>query len=319
MGAGLKTSDLSKGPSWQGVPLQWRVLYICDRQRTGGWLVEGLAVEAPVEIEIHEATGSVSGLARLRDEVFEAIFIAHAPPELDAIELVAGYRTGGTDDPLIVLGRPSEQELAVACYEAGADGYLSVSTATTQALIWTTVRAVQRCQLLRQNRRFVQAERQRVQREREEAFRILQHQKAVLRELDKLSRQSRQSLEGLSSHNSELEEDDPPQVPHTLIVHYRELLRAYVIMGSGHLGSELRHLAEVFATAGLSAREVMQLHLHVTADLLKGLGSRSTRHVITRADLLVIEILLQLAEVYRARYREMVRPPVQLFFRELEE
>ena len=46
-------------------------------------------------------------------------------------------------------------------------------------------------------------------------------------------------------------------------------------------------------------------------ELLQGLGERSTRHVMTRADLLVIEVMLHLAEGYRRRYQERVHPPVQ--------
>lgn len=324
MGASLKRTESSPMPLGPGIPQQWRVLYIHDRKRTGGWLVEGLSAEGPADVEIHEASGSVAGLARLRDEIFEAVLIAHAPPELDALELVTAYRTGGTDEPLIILGRPSEQELAVPCYQAGADGYLCVSTATTQALIWATLRAVQRCQILRQNRRLLQAEKQRVQREREEAFRLLRHQKAVLKDLENPDRARREQeprfpeIGGEGDPELSFEDEELAQIPEMLINHYRELLRAYVIMGSGTLGRELRHLAEVFATAGLSAAEVMRLHLRVTGDLLKGLGSRSTRHVITRADLLAMEILLQLAEVYRLRYREMARPAVQLVFREFE-
>jgi len=41
------------------------------------------------------------------------------------------------------------------------------------------------------------------------------------------------------------------------------------------------------------------------------LGSRSTRHVMTRADLLALEIMVHLADNYRERYREQVNPPTQ--------
>ena len=41
-------------------------------------------------------------------------------------------------------------------------------------------------------------------------------------------------------------------LPPELIAHYRELLRTYVIMGSGNLACELRRLAELLATAGLN-------------------------------------------------------------------
>ncbi len=56
------------------------------------------------------------------------------------INLVEGYRAGGADEPIVVLGTESEQEMAVFCYEVGADGYVCVNTATTRNLIWVVVR-----------------------------------------------------------------------------------------------------------------------------------------------------------------------------------
>ena len=40
-------------------------------------------------------------------------------------------------------------------------------------------------------------------------------------------------------------------LPSELISHYRELLRTYVIMGSGNLTGELKRLAELLVIAGL--------------------------------------------------------------------
>lgn len=322
MSAGVKKSSktIPRGP-WQGVSTHWRVLFICDRQRTGAWLLESLAAESHAEIEIHEVTGSNRGLARLRDEVFDVVFIAHAPPELDALDLVAAYRTGGTDDPLIVVGRESEQELAVPSFEAGADHYICVSTATSPLVTWAAVRAVQRSQLLRQNRRLQQGERQRLQKEREEAFRVLEHERSLLGEKQHTTPSAASRTGSSPSQVGQVKEVttdsallNPPDLPAKLISHYRELLRAYIIMGTGHLGAEIRHLAEVFSTAGLSTKEVMHLHTYITGQIISGLGSRSTRHVITRANLLVIEMLFELAEAYRKRYRDATRPSFQLYF-----
>jgi hypothetical protein len=83
-------------------------------------------------------------------------------------------------------------------------------------------------------------------------------------------------------------------------------------MGSGNLGGELGRLAELLIAAGLSARETLQLHLRVVEELVRGLGARSTRHVMNRADLLILEVMVHLAEGYRRRYRERVHPPYQL-------
>jgi hypothetical protein len=56
----------------------------------------------------------------------------------------------------------------------------------------------------------------------------------------------------------------------------------------------------------------MLLHLKVLEELIHGLGSRSARHVMSRADLLVLEVMVHLAEGYRSRYLERRHPPQQL-------
>jgi hypothetical protein len=55
----------------------------------------------------------------------------------------------------------------------------------------------------------------------------------------------------------------------------------------------------------------MELHLEALEDLVRGLGSRSARHVMTRADLLIVEVLVHLSEGYRRKYLEHVHPPQQ--------
>jgi len=275
---------------WKSLPLKMRVLHITNRQRTGGWLAEAFAADSASKVDLHEAAGTTAGLARLRDEAFDAVLVSHEPGELDALDLIEGYRAGGADEPIVVLGIQSEQEMAALCYEAGADAYLCVNTATTRQLIWTVARAVQRHQLVCENRRLAQAERQRLQREHDEADRLLAQQWA------------------LAGHRDPV---DPIGLPAELVGHYRELLRTYVIMGSGNLASEMTRLAEWLASAGVTAGQALHLHLHVLEELIHGLGARSTRHVMNRADLLVMEIMMHLAESYQRRYQERVRPPAQ--------
>jgi len=309
---------------WQGMPPRMRVLYITNRRRTGGWLAEAFASDSASDIELDEALGSMAGLARLRDETFDAVLVSHEPGELDATDMIEGYRAGGADEPIVVLGTQSEQEMAALCYEVGADAYVCANTTTTRNLIWVVARAVQRCQLIRENRRLNQAERQRLQREHDEAQRLLGQQWALIHDLE--SNGEGDGTAGSPSASDPPQDeaaplrpstDCPPTVPAPanlpgeLVRHYRELLRTYVIMGSGNLGCELRQLADLLATAGMSARQTMQLHVHVLAELIRGLSNRSTRHVMTRADLLVLEIMIHLAESYRMRYSERAQPPVQ--------
>ena len=310
----------SPAGAWQLLPPKMRVLSITSRHRTGGWLAEAFASDSASEIRLEETVGSVAGLARLRDETYDAVLVTHEPGELNALDLIEGYRAGGADEPIVVLGVQSEQEMAALCYEVGADAYVCVNTTTTRNLIWVVARAVQRCQLVRENRRLTQAERQRLQREHDEAERLLKQQRALIQDLETIRNRGKStSSEDTSDQRSDLPPagpgpklaDRPMDLPEELVHHYRELLRTYVIMGSGNLASELSRLADLLATAGVSARQTMQLHVHVLEELVHGLGSRSTRHVMTRADLLVLEIMIHLAESYRVRYSERAHPPVQ--------
>ena len=108
------------------------------------------------------------------------MLVSHEPDELDALDLIEGYRAGGADEPIVVLGTQSEQEMAALCYEVGADGYVCVHTATTRNLIWVVARAVQRHQLVRENQRLTLAEQARLQREHDEADCLLRQQRALL-------------------------------------------------------------------------------------------------------------------------------------------
>jgi DNA-binding response OmpR family regulator len=290
-----------KTAAWKRLPPRMRVLYISTRQRTSGWLAEAFAADSASKVVLEEAVGMAAGLARLRDDVFDAVLVSHDADELNALDMIEGYRTGGSDEPIIVLGTQSEQEMAALCYEVGADGYACVHTATTRNLIWVIARAVQRSQLVHENQQFTLSEQARLQREHDEAACLLRQQRMLL---------DASAAETESSPTpSELLPTD--FLPAELIDHYRKLLRTYVIMGTGNLSVELKHLAELLVASGLTARQTVQLHLHVLEELVHGLGSRSTRHAMNRADLLVLEVLLHVADGYRRRYQERVRPPVQ--------
>jgi len=89
-------------------------------------------------------------------------------------------------------------------------------------------------------------------------------------------------------------------------------LRAHVVMGVGNLAQEMTGLANLFSEAGVSAQQTMALHVHVLEELIGSLGNRSARHVMNRADLLVVEMMAHLADGYRRRYHERHHPPQQL-------
>ncbi len=296
----------SRAP-WGALPPRLRVLYIACSRRTGAWLAEAFAADRAARIELEETVGAAAGLTRLREDSYDAVLISHAEGELDALELIEGLRAGGAEEPAIVLGSASEEQLSALCYEVGADAYVCVEATTTRSLIWIIARAIERHQLIRENRRLAQAERNRLRLEHSEAERLLEQQRALIRELEQ--------LHGCTLASAAIEQaatDEYPALSARLAAatnsqseafdsQYRELLRAYVIMGSGNLAAEMRTFADSLAAAGVSARQAIALHVRVLEEIVRGLGNRSARHVMTRADLLVLEVIVHLAEGYRQR------------------
>ena len=302
-----------------GLPSLMKVLYITSSQRTGDWLAEAFAADSAAQIVLEEAVGKTAGLSRLRDEVFDAVLVSHEPGELDALEVVEGLRTGGNEEPMILLGTVPPEQIDALCYEVGADDYCCVTETTVRGLLWKFARAMQRHELLRENRRLVQVQRQRLQQEHHEAQRLLDQQRALIDDLEglrtgktQLSDQPLGNIDDSLAKTAVNKTDSPLALPESLVKHYRELLRAYVIMGVGNLADEMSALAQLLAASGASAQRALQMHVTVLEDMVQGLGNRSARHVINRADLLVLEVMGHLADGYRQRCHEVRGPGCQL-------
>lgn len=297
---------------WGFLPAELRVLHVTGPKRTGRWLADALASDAACRVIVETVSSMPDGLARLRDASFDALLIGHEPGELDALEMVDAVHAGGGDEQaIIVLGDRPEQEMEPLCHEAGGDAYLCVPTSTTRGLIWKLARAVEHRRLVAENRRLQQAQRHRLQREHDEASRLLRQQRSMIADLERLSQTSEDDDTSDELSDRQLPAIPCPDLPAELVAHYRELLRAYVIMGSGNLAEELRRFASSLVGTVSSAEQAMLLHLHVLEQLVEGLGSRSARHVLTRADMLVLEVMLNLAEGYRTRYQQLADPPRQ--------
>jgi hypothetical protein len=323
---------------WGQMPARIKVLYVTTLHRTGGWLTEAFRSDSATEVLLVETVGVTAGLAHLRDEVFDAVLVSHEPGVLDALELVEGIRGGGNDEPVIILGKAPSAQMGALAYEVGTDAYCCVAETTTRSLLWTFARAIERCQLVREHRRLVQNEQQRLAHEHQEAERLLAEQRALIAELEKIrighsaigvtesgALAGRDLCDGVEEGlgDSELGSGSPEllsmnskshscDLPERLVTHYREMLRAYVVMGAGNLAEEMVRLAAMLAEADVSAQRTMQLHVQVLEELVASLGNRSARHVMTRADLLVLEIMAHLADGYRRRYHEDYRPATQL-------
>ena len=295
---------------WGHLPPRMRILFITGQQRTGGWLAEAFASDSASDVQLDETVGIADGLAMLRDALFDAVLVSHEADGLDALDVLDAIRAGSSDDqPIIVMGDRSEQEMSALTFESGGDAYICVHTTTTRALIWQVARAMERHALIAENRRLQQSQQQRLRREHDEAHRLLEQQRAMIVNLRELCSGE---LLAAPTDNFQDTHTSPADLPPQLICHYRELLRAYVIMGSGNLADEMDRLASLLAAATVTPQQAMLLHLQVLEEMIHGLGSRSARHVMNRADMLILEVMIHLSEQYRARYLKRVHPPRQL-------
>lgn len=309
-GPALKTGPVLPPAPWGALPTRLRVLLVTAPGGHPGWLHQAAAADSAVCWEIETAASGCHALNRLGQETFDAVVVEHLPPEFDAWETVAALRGSGAEEPVVVLGQlPRGEQLALAC-EQRADDYIELSGTTTRTFVWTLGRAIERQRLIREHRRLSQAESHRLRSEQQETERLLGEQRALVRDLErlKLDEPGPSDLGNPAEPSSEplpvgartaLPRLDP-EMAASLAEHYRELLRAYVIMGCGSLVSEMDGLAALLVAAGATAHQVLEIHLASVEELVRGLGGRSARHVMTRADLLVLDVMIHLAEGYRA-------------------
>jgi hypothetical protein len=177
----------------------------------------------------------------------------------------------------------------------------------------------------------LQIEQQRLAQEHQEAERLLAEQRALIVELEKIRvADGGQALISRDLDNEPIvnrglrtaDYEHPKSIadlPERLVTHYREMLRAYVVMGAGNLAEEMVTLATLLTEADVSAQRTMQLHVHVLEELIGSLGNRSARHVMSRADLLVLEIMAHLADGYRRRYHDERQGEERQFARAVEQ
>ena len=77
---------------------------------------------------------------------------------------------------------------------------------------------------------------------------------------------------------------------------YRELLQAYVIMGSNGLADEIERWIEMTMELRWSPRQMLAIHWNVAEQMIQDLGCRSSRHLMNRANVLATHILLRYTE-----------------------
>jgi len=298
-------------PPQSGLPPGFRLL--CIGAEEPDWVGLTLQLDAvgchdPRMKWVDEASTAMS---LLRKETFDCIVVSTAVADgrfRDAEPLVQAIRASGCDDPLVLLIDDANDGLTALAAQLNCELLVSSAIWNSRALVTVIQRSIRNVEMARENHRLAIANHRRLVREREEAGHLLRQQRDIISELESFSRDRVNSV--AADAESDLAEIDdafgktpaasgtPVRVPEEINRFYQELLRMYVIMGSGNLGGEISELAGILAECGLSPRDTLSLHLERVEEVVKGLGNRSTRHVMARADLLALELIIHLGECY---------------------
>lgn len=301
--------------------LPTRLRLLCVGTREPSWVALTLQLDAEGGVEPHFrwASSAAEALSLLRDDPFDCVLIAAADPGPpgthhsnasfhDAAMLVKAIRASGCTDPLVLIAPQFSDAAWVDLSGEDCELLQSNRAWESPALVATIKRAIFRADLFRQNHRLAVAQTKRMARERDEAEHLLSQQRRIIDDLDAREESvapTNVAMQAMLDCYGRVSVDrySPPRaaLPDEINGYYHELLRTYVIMGSGNLSGEIAKLAELLAVAGCGPREVLTLHLERVETLVRGLGNRSTRHIMARADLLALELMIHLGESYRRR------------------
>jgi hypothetical protein len=262
--------------------------------------------------------GEALGLTR--EEGFDCLLVAahETRDDLSVRSLVAflqALRAGGHDEgSLLVAAGLSDAEWA-DLLQVDCEVVVTSRSWECPVVVPAILRAARRARLVRENNRLANVQRRNLLRERDEAVQLITQQWRMIEELQTLSSSvvgADAGHEAVMSSGDRLDAARPPgvadRVPPDVRPYYHELLRIYVIMGSGSLGTEIAGLADRLAAAELTPREVLELHLERVESLVGKLGRRSARHVLARADLLALEVMMHLGECYQRRTSDDMPP-----------
>lgn len=305
----LAESEAAEERSLNGqLPTRLRLLCVGPREPSWIGLTLQLDAEGVFEPNFRWVSTAAEALTLLRDDPFDAVLIAavsvdgRPTPVADAASLVKAIRASGCEDPLVLIAPCISDADWLDLSHEECELLQTMHVWDSPALVSVLKRAIVRSEQTRQSRRLEIAQSKRMARERDEAEHLLNQQRRIIDDLDargaaEPTNVTRQALLDCFGRATPCRTSLPPEING----YYQELLRTYVIMGSGNLGSEIAKLADLLAVAGCGPREALSLHLERVESLVGGLGNRSTRHILARADLLALELMIHLGESYRRR------------------
>ncbi len=237
-----------------------------------------------------------SALPFLRAEPWDCLLIgiedSYNAAELHALQVYLGViREMGFGGPVILLSEELSDSLVEISNQWNCQFHEVDFRKRSSAMDWMIVREIQANQTREELKRARSELQVRQQREREEASLILSQQHRLLHEIVSTSSiTSNETVNFLAS--SRIFDDSSKQK-------YDQVLKNVVISGTSGSRQILPTLLTEFEANGLTPGDILSLHLQSLEKLISGTGEKSTRHILQRADQLLVEVMVSLAETYR--------------------
>lgn len=302
----------SSEPAARVIPARFRTLFISEQRPD--WVGFALRLDAVgcTGPRLEWVSTSEEALRLLRNDSYDCLLIeVDSSTRVSRQELLQAIRMSGCDEPIVLVSAVPDDQITLAACAFDTELLTSPALWDSPALLSLLERALQKHRQQQDYRQLQIENHRRLVRERDEAERLLNQQRSMVEELQSLvypgaleSQQVQKPAEAKQEQSVIQESVDSGQVPAEIPEYYHELLRTYVIMGSGSLKEEIVQIAELLSAARLSSRQVLEFHLECVEIIVRGLGNRSTRHVMARADLLALEMMVHLGECYQQKLAE---------------
>lgn len=275
---------------------------------------------------------------RLR-EISPAVIVSWwAPLDLedltvDPVEELRLLRQSGYAGPVLLVTPWPIDAAAAVCIELNADYAVLSEGLNSPGLPAVIRRAVERILTARRASELEQRWARHQEREQRDAEQLLRQQRAMLESWQRLGVSANPgateppTMVALTSpdHSSVMGRDAPiaegspasrseiansamassaaigSESSPALNTAYQALLRSYLLRAPGELDPQLPVLINELVALEVPPAGLLALHSAAVVGLLPGLGERSRRHVATRAELLILELMCGLAEAYRRR------------------
>jgi hypothetical protein len=299
--------DIQMASQQQLIPPGLKVLFVSDKRPV--WVSLALRLDAIgcTEPRFSWVSTSEEALTLLHNDSYDCLLIGiDFETKTKQLELLNAIRSSGCHDPIVLILSMLDDQVVLAGCEYQAEVLVSTAMWESPALLGTMKRAMMVQQLSEDNHRLLVENHRRLVRERDESERLLKQQRSMVIELQQFAypadfEKSEKDLLLNQTRTESVQASSSYEIPLEVQDYYHELLRTYVIMGSGSLKDEIQQIAELLAAANLTPGQVLEFHLECVEVIVRGLGNRSSRHVMSRADLLALEIMVHLGECYQKR------------------